>query len=87
LIDAKLPRSQETAIRDCLAKQSQYVVGYHALRTRRSGSQHYIDLHLVMNRDVSLQQAHNVCDMIEMEIESRLPGANVIIHVEPTGLE
>jgi len=87
LIDAKLPHSQETAIKVCLAKHSQYVLGYHALRTRRSGSQHYIDLHLVMNKDVSLQQAHDVCDMIEMEIDSSLPGANVTIHVEPTGPE
>jgi len=87
LIDAKLPHSQETAIRACLAKHSQSVLGYHALRTRRSGSQCYIDLHLVMNKDVSLQQAHDVCDMIEMEIDSNLPGANVTIHVEPTGIE
>jgi len=87
LIDTKLPHSQETAIKACLAKHSQYVLGYHALRTRRSGSQRYIDLHLVMNKDVSLQQAHDVCDMIEMEIDSSLPGANVTIHVEPTGIE
>ncbi len=86
LIDAKLPHSQETTIKDCLAKHSQYVLGYHALRTRRSGSQYYIDLHLVMNRDIGLQQAHDVCDLIEMEIKSSLPGANVTIHVEPTGL-
>ena len=87
LIDEKLPHSQETIIKDCLAKHSQYVLGYHALRTRRSGSQYYIDLHLVMNKDIGLQQAHDVCDLIEMEIKSSLPGANVTIHVEPTGLE
>ncbi len=87
LIDTKLPHSQETAIKGCLAKHSQYVLGYHALRTRQSGSQRYIDLHLVMNKDVSLQQAHDVCDMIEMEIDFSLPGANVTIHVEPTGIE
>ncbi len=87
LIDAKLPHSQETAIEACLAKHSQYVLGYHALRTRRSGSQRYIDLHLVMNKDVSLQQAHDVCDIIEMEIDFSLLGANITIHVEPTGIE
>ncbi len=87
LIDEKLPHAQETTIKDCLAKHSKYVLGYHALRTRRSGSQYYIDLHLVVNKDVSLQQAHDVCDMIEMEIESSLPRANVTIHVEPTSIE
>lgn len=84
LIDAKLPHSQEAIVRDCLSKHNQYVLSYHALRTRRAGSQRYIDVHLVMNKDVSLQQAHDVCDMIELEIESSLPGANVIIHAEPT---
>ena len=35
------------------------VVNFHALRTRRAGSQRYIDLHLVMNGDISLLQTPN----------------------------
>jgi cation diffusion facilitator family transporter len=83
LIDTKLPRSQESLIKTCLMDHNHEVVGFHALRTRRAGSQHYIDLHLVMAKDMQLEQAHEVCDQIETEIQSRLPESSVNIHIEP----
>jgi len=83
LLDETLPPSQQAAIGDCLGKHSREVSGYHALRTRRAGSQSYIDLHLVMAGDISLEQAHQICDRIEVEIKSVLQEASVIIHAEP----
>jgi len=83
LMDAQLPHSQEKVIEGCLKKHIHEVVGFHALRTRRSGSQRYIDLHLVMSRDISLEDAHEVCDQIENEIQSELPETSVFIHIEP----
>ena len=68
---------------DALAKHRQQVVSYHALRTRRAGSQYHIDLHLVMPKDMALQEAHEVCDRIEAEIQTGLPQSSVTIHVEP----
>ena len=83
LLDEKLPPSQQAVIEGCLRKHSREVFGFHALRTRRAGSQCYIDLHLVMARDISLEQAHQICDRIEVEIQSTLHGASVTIHAEP----
>jgi divalent metal cation (Fe/Co/Zn/Cd) transporter len=83
LLDEKLPPSQQTVIEDCLREHSREVFGFHALRTRRAGSQIYIDLHLVMARDISLEQAHQICDRIEVEIQSTLREASVTIHAEP----
>jgi len=83
LLDEKLPPSQQAVIEDCLGKHSLEVSGYHALRTRRAGSQSYIDLHLVMAREISLEQAHQICDRIEVEIKSTLHEASVTIHAEP----
>jgi cation diffusion facilitator family transporter len=83
LLDEKLPPSQQVVIEGCLRKHSREVSGFHALRTRRAGSQSYIDLHLVMAGDISLEQAHQICDQIEVEIRSVLHEASVIIHAEP----
>ena len=83
LLDEKLPPSQQAVIEACLRKRSRAVSGFHALRTRRAGSQSYIDLHLVMAGDISLEQAHQICEQIEVEIRSALHGASVIIHAEP----
>ena len=83
LVDASLPRSEQAVIKSCLAEQGNLIVGFHELRTRRSGKQRYIDLHLVMARGISLEQAHRVCDSLEVDIQSKLPRTNVTIHVEP----
>jgi cation diffusion facilitator family transporter len=83
LLDEKLPPSQQGVIEDCLRKHSREVSGFHALRTRRAGSQNYIDVHLVMAGDISLEQAHQICDSIEIEIKNVLREASIIIHAEP----
>jgi cation diffusion facilitator family transporter len=83
LVDASLPTSEQTVIESCLAEQGSQIVGFHELRTRRSGNQRYIDLHLVMAKNISLEQTHLVCDLLEHDIQARLPRTNVIIHVEP----
>jgi cation diffusion facilitator family transporter len=82
LLDEKLPPLQEAAIGDSIRKHSE-VSGFHALRTRRAGSRSYIDLHLVMAGDTSLERAHEICDQIENEIESERHDASVTIHCEP----
>ncbi len=83
LVDTKLAPAQERVIEASLAVHGKQVAGYHALRTRRAGSQQYIDLHLVMSKDISLEQAHEICDQIEAKIQTSLPEASVTIHVEP----
>ena len=68
LLDETLAPSQQAVIEDSLRKHSRQVSGFHILRTRRSGSQSYIDLHLVMAADISLEEAHQTYDQIEAEI-------------------
>jgi len=83
LVDASLPHPEQAVIKSCLAEQGSQIVGFHQLRTRRSGNQRYIDLHLVMAKNISLEQTHRVCDLLEHDIQARLPRTNVTIHVEP----
>lgn len=83
LVDASLPQTEQAVIRSCLAAYEGRVVGFHELRTRRAGNQRYIDLHLVMAKDTSLEHAHEVCDLLEHDIRSKLPRSNITIHVEP----
>jgi len=87
LMDIKLPRAEEEEIITCIAEHSGNVVAFHELRTRKAGSQRYIDLHLVMPRHASVEEAHRMCDHLEQDIESRLPNTNVTIHVEPCTIE
>jgi len=83
LIDTKLAPSQESVIKACLMRYSQQVAGFHELWTRQAGSQRHIDLHLVMDRGISLQQAHEVCNQIKAEMQTSLPESSITIHIEP----
>ena len=87
LLDEQLPLSQQAVIEDSLGRHSREVSGFHALRTRRAGSQSHIDLHLVMAGDLSLEQVHRICDQIEAEIQAALREASVVIHAEPCDKE
>ncbi|MGD0817452.1 MAG: cation diffusion facilitator family transporter [Methanomassiliicoccales archaeon] len=83
LIDQQLPPEEEAVIKTIMAKHCKMFIGYHALRTRKAGSERFIDMHLVVKKDISVHDAHQVCDTLEKEIESRLKNTNVLIHIEP----
>jgi len=87
LVDARLPQAEEDAIRLCIMKHYYRVVAFHDLRTRKSGSYRYIDLHLVMPKNESVEEAHRMCDHLEHDIKNRLPRTQVTIHVEPCATE
>ena len=59
----------------------------HDLRTRWSGNQAFIQLHLELDPDMPLKEAHRIADEIENEIMRAFPGAEVIIHEDPVGIE
>ncbi len=83
LLDVKLPPAEEAEVQASITQHCGELVGFHSLRTRKSGGERYIDLHLVMAKDASLDRAHKMCDHLEEDIKSKLPHTSVTIHVEP----
>lgn len=86
LIDKKLPEEEERLVAASVAEHVGPMgdaVSFHELRTRKAGSERYIELHLVMASDDSIERAHSLCDHLEEDINSKLPNAHVTIHVEP----
>ncbi len=84
LVDVRLPDEEEKKVRQAITEHfGGEVVGFHRLRTRKAGSQRYIDLHLVMPKHVSIEEAHVMCDHLEKDMRTRLLRTDVTIHVEP----
>ena len=83
IMDAGLPKEEEDIIKSVLTEHKKQIVGFHALRTRKSGSQRFADLHLVMHRKTSVEEAHNMCDHLENDLKEKLPGISITIHIEP----
>jgi cation diffusion facilitator family transporter len=87
LMDTRLSEDEEQAIRSVIMEHNDEVVSFHALRTRKAGNRRYIDLHLVVPYDKSINAAHALCDRLEEDIKNVLPGADVTVHVEPCTTE
>ena len=87
LMDTKLPKEEEEGLIACIMEHSGQLAGFHEVRTRKAGSQRFIDLHLMLPKNASVEEAHQMCDHLEQDIEERLPNSNVTIHVEPCSVE
>jgi cation diffusion facilitator family transporter len=83
IFDVKLSSDEEGIIISALDQYQERYVQYHALRTRRSGPDRYIDLHLVVPRDQLIYEVNEVCKGIENFIKEKLPGSSILIHAEP----
>jgi cation diffusion facilitator family transporter len=75
LLDAHVHRSGESS--------GSTICSYHKLRHRHSGRYHWVDFHLVVPGDWSIDQGHRVASRIEYEIEQALGEGNATAHVEP----
>ncbi len=87
LIDVRLPKAEEDEIISCITEHTAQLAGFHEVRTRKAGSQRFIDLHLMLPKNASVEEAHQMCDHLEQDIDDRLPNSNVTIHVEPCSVE
>lgn len=84
LVDEALPAEELDVVRDSIAANgAPELSGYHKLRGRRAGSARYIDLHLQFVPGTSLERAHSIAHEVQGDVRRRLPGAEVLVHIEP----
>ena len=86
LMDHELPDEDRWKIIE-IACTEDGVVGVHDLRTRSSGTQAFIQMHLEMDGDMPLRQAHEIADAVELKVNAEYPNSEVIVHQDPDGVE
>ncbi len=87
LLDVSLPESDVDWIPGFIRENWPQVRSFHRLRTRKAGSERFIDFHLVVDDKMSVGEAHALGDEIVVAIKERLPESHVHIHVEPCTYE
>ena len=85
LMDREFPDEDRERIRSIVLGHPK-VKGMHDLRTRSSGIQPFIQLHLELDGDMPLSEAHHIADEVEARIKESYTGAEIIIHQDPEGL-
>lgn len=83
LLDVRLPKSEEDTIVSAIMEHTGQLAGFHEMRTRKAGSQRFIDLHLMLPKNISVEEAHGMCDHLEEDLREKLANISITIHVEP----
>ena len=86
LMDRELPDEDRNQITE-IALAHEGVRGLHDLRTRSSGTHVFIQMHLEMDGEITLNEAHVIADAVELDLLRVFPNAEVIIHEDPEGVE
>lgn len=85
LMDESCAESEYDIMR-IMDRHNQDFVNYHNLKTRKSGEMVFAELHLCLDGNLSVQEAHDFTDHLEEDIKKELPNVSLTIHIEPEGV-
>lgn len=75
---------EERTISDILRKHEYRFIDFHDLKTRRSGSFVFAELHLSVVSSLTVKEAHDLADHLEADIKEACSNIKLTIHVEPS---
>jgi cation diffusion facilitator family transporter len=78
----RLPREAESKARAAI-DSVRPGVELRRLRLREAAGRYFADAVIGVRQDAGIGQAHTAADDVERAIEDALPGADVVVHVEP----
>jgi cation diffusion facilitator family transporter len=83
LLDAGLPQNEVDRIQKFIAAFSPTVRGVHRLRTRKSGSNRFVEFHMRVDANMTVVEAHKISHAVSDAIKASLSDTTVTIHIEP----
>lgn len=83
LLDSSIEEDAYNKLLKVLDSFGSYHLDFHRLRTRSAGNEIFIDMHLTLCRKLTLDEVHQITDVIENAISKEISGADVTIHPEP----
>ena len=83
LMDAAPEPETMERLRAVIRESARGAIEFHDLKARRAGSSMFVDFHLVVPGEMSVHEAHAICDRIEDALREAFGPVGVSIHVEP----
>ena len=84
LMDREWPEEKRKQFIEVMARHPE-LRGVHDLRTRTSGNQDFVQFHVWVDPQMTIQDAHRVMDEIELKLLAEFPGVEILIHPDPEG--
>lgn len=84
LLGRSLPQKDCIRIENAI-KETHGVRGYHRLRTFKSGNDAYVEVHIKVDPEMNVRDAHRIATLTENNIKKTLPDMSVYAttHIEP----
>lgn len=82
LMDASISTADLDAVRKIFQTYEADGVKFHALRTRQSGAQRFISVHVLVPGDWTVHRGHELLERIEADIRRAVTDAVVFTHLE-----
>ncbi|HEX2842485.1 cation diffusion facilitator family transporter [Hyphomicrobium sp.] len=83
LLDEAASTAIQARIREAIQRSGDGALEAHDVRTRQAGRAIFIEFHLVVPGNMTVHEAHEICDRLEAALEAEIEGSEVVIHVEP----
>lgn len=83
LLDEAIPDVTLAQVRETISREAEGAVEAHDLRTRHAGQSSFVEFHLIVPGEMTVNAAHDICDRIEAALKEILEGCVVTIHIEP----
>ncbi len=85
LMDTALPDDDRAALDAVLDRWRADDVDFHDVRTREAGHERFLQLHMLVPGEWSVQRGHDLVERVERELVGALDHLHVTIHLEPIG--
>ena len=83
LMDRAIDPADELRIQQIIKAEADGAIEAHDIRTRMAGRVSFVEFHLVVDGEMTVEQSHEICDRLETALREAVEGVQVIIHVEP----
>jgi cation diffusion facilitator family transporter len=83
LMDTALPQEDLDKIELTLEKYKCQGVEFHAVRTRLAGASKFVNMHVLVPNEWTVEHGHALLNQLESELKESLPNSNIFTHLEP----
>lgn len=84
LMDKEWPDAKRRAFIEVAGRHPE-LKGMHDLRTRTSGNRDFAQFHIAMDPNMTIREAHDVVETVELRLAQEFPGTEILIHIDPEG--
>ena len=67
-----------------IIESEKHIRSWHKLRTRSLGREIFLDVHILVNPQLNITEAHEIAEGLEQTLHEQMPQpVNVMVHIEP----